>query len=159
MIKDNSKTLKLIKDLRTKGKITDIRNIIQLLSETNDTEIIKAISDFLNDIKQKKVVPIFIEAIKEEKFKNILYYLVSACWQSGLNFSEHIEVFINVFIKEEYQTALEAYTVIEEIISENIISKEDKNKYIESINLMLNKFDNNKMVLANELIKGLSKNN
>ena len=39
--------------------------------------------------------------------------LVSSCWQSGLDYSEFVIDFTNLFITEDYVTALECFTVIE----------------------------------------------
>ena len=42
--------------------------------------------------------------------------IVSACWQSGLDYSAELELFIRLFLEGDYRTALESFTVIEESV-------------------------------------------
>ena len=43
--------------------------------------------------------------------------VIAIFWQSRLDFSNYLPVFVRVFIKEDYQTAIEAFTVVESSIS------------------------------------------
>jgi hypothetical protein len=54
--------------------------------------------------------------------------LVSSCWQSGLDYSEFVIDFTNLFITGDYVTALECFTVIEE--SGQIIPASERSKII-----------------------------
>ena len=66
--------------------------------------------------------------------------LVSSCWQSGLDYSEFAGDFANVFIRGDYMTALECFTVIEESVKripelkkKEIIKLLEKNKETTSV--------------------------
>jgi hypothetical protein len=88
--------------------------LASLYDTTNDLIIKDLITHFMNDIKEPAArVEVINEIIKPYKQETITM-LVSSCWQSGLDYSGFGGEFAKVFIRGDYLTALECFTVIEE---------------------------------------------
>jgi hypothetical protein len=88
--------------------------VINLLHETHNDEIRRELTQFLSDIKDPGGIPQIIDALRNDRYKPIWNIITSACWQSGLNYSENLDTFIKIFLEEDYMTALEAFSVIEQ---------------------------------------------
>jgi hypothetical protein len=117
----NSKDKKVVSDaiisLRGEDPFKGAIGLLADLYNSSNNLIIKdLIQNFLNDIKdpasRKEVVKEVLKAYKSETIS----MLVASCWQSGLDYSEYVIDFANVFIKGDYLTALECFTVIEESV-------------------------------------------
>ncbi len=116
-----------INQLRNSGDIKLLPHVIELLNKSNNPTIIKAITDLLNDLKVQAGSNEIIKAISNDNYNSIRKLLFTSCWQSGLNYSEHLEFFIEKFIAENFEIAFEIFTIIE-----NIEEKYD-NEIIESM--------------------------
>jgi hypothetical protein len=117
----NSKNKKIVSEV-----IISLRNEISfkgaialltsLLDRTNDLIIRDLIQKFLNDIKEPgSKIEMVAEIMKDYKPETTCV-LVSSCWQSGQDYSDFAGSFANVFMKGDYLTALECFTVIEESV-------------------------------------------
>ena len=127
---------------------------VQLLSELYDDtlngEIKKHVEKFFNDIKSDSLRKEIAEVIKQPLKPGTLKMVVSSCWQSGLDFSDFPEDFAELFVKSDYETALECMTVIEEMSAK--LNTEQRKK----ISIIIGKTENkNTISLANELLDTL----
>jgi len=119
--------LETIDKIRESGNRFIVAGLIDLLHETDLPEIKKSVLNLLSELKNKESVPVFIEAIEDEKYAGVRKELVACCWQNGLIYNEYLPVFIDLVIHEEFQIAFEAFTVIENMfgrIEDEIIDKE-----------------------------------
>ena len=119
--------LETIDKVRESGNPFILTGLIELLHDTELPEIKKSVLNLLSELKHKESVPVFIEAIKSEKYAGERKDLVACCWQNGLIYNEYLPVFIDLVINEEFQVAFEAFTVIENMfgrIEDEIIDKE-----------------------------------
>ena len=126
---DSDISLNTISKLRESGNASYIPVLIELLHATDNTEIKSKITKLLAELKHSDAIPLIIEAIEDEKYANELRYLVSACWENGLDFSTHLSLFIDLVIENDLLVAFEAYTVITNMtgkISEEIIDIESR---------------------------------
>lgn len=101
--------------LKDKGNKEYLPILFELLLSKPESEIEKEISKLLGTVKDKDTISVFIEALKEEKFKPIRKEILTTCWQNGLDFSSHINVFVDLIINDEWAVAFEAFTVIENL--------------------------------------------
>lgn len=107
------------KVIQTINRIKEIGNkdylpvLFDLLLSNPDASIKNEIEIILGTIKDKNSVPLFIEALQNVKYKPVQKSLLMACWQNGLDYSLFLPVFVDFVIKEEWETAFEAFTVIE----------------------------------------------
>jgi len=145
-----------IEMLREKGNCKLIPNIVELLRENESNIIGRELKGLLFDIKDIKSIPYFIKEIKNKENKKILSILVSSCWQSGLDYSDHIDVFLQSFINENYAVSIEAFTLIETLHLEQKLNTEKLDSVIKELRLRISKMSNEKQALAEELLKTLN---
>ncbi|MEX0981718.1 MAG: hypothetical protein WD577_09050 [Bacteroidales bacterium] len=147
---NSSAIIDTIQEIRTHGSVTILPELFDLLLISENIEIVKACSALLNDLKNKESVRYLVSALENKRYKPIRHILVSACWQNGLDFHEDIQLFANIFLKDEYITSVEAFTVIEN----NIGKLEDQGivQLIEKLNREINKADDKKKPLIIELL-------
>lgn len=76
--------------------------------------------------------------------------MVGSCWQSGLDYHEHTEIFIDIAIDGDYATSLEAFTVIEECLGQ--LEDGKRKTYVDKVNKALNDSSQEKQPLLKELL-------
>jgi hypothetical protein len=119
-------------------------------NKTDDSEIRKTISGFMNDLKDQTACAEVIEEIRKDWKPDTVSMLVSSCWQSGLNYADYSEDLAKIFLKGDYVTAIECLTVIEETVED--LSTEKKAELINLIKENPFSTGNEKSTLTNELI-------
>jgi len=122
---------------------------------TDDFAIRKTISLFMNDLKDQTVCQEVIEETRKQWKADTISMLVSSCWQSGLNYSHFSLDLAKIFLREDYITAIECLTVIEESVHE--LSKVRKNEIIKLLKKSPFSQINEKNALTRELISILEK--
>lgn len=110
---DTDKVLAAINILKDQGNKEYLPILFELMLAGNEAVIEKEIQKLLGTIKDKETIPVFIATLQDEKFKAIRKKVLVVCWQNGLDYSDNIDVFVNLVITEEWETAFEAFTVIE----------------------------------------------
>jgi hypothetical protein len=111
---NTSTILKTIYEVRNSGSIKMLPVLLKKVNVHTDSEINYEIIRLVSELKSPEAIPVIAKALKENDFGDYEDDLLAACWQSGLNFSSHLRIFAELFIKGDYSTALEAFTVIEE---------------------------------------------
>ena len=99
-----------------------------LASSETKTEALKLLKSNKNG---KKILLDAIEKKLNSESERAL--IVAACWESGIDFSDQLELFINLAITENLLVAIEAITVIENTEAKYLasLSSEIKNKLSE----------------------------
>lgn len=106
-----------LNELKSTGNTLVFPFILDLLS--NDDEDILIVSEVLrmiSDLKDQNCAPILVGYIANTKFGSYLAEILAACWQSQLDYSPYLDIFINCFISGNYEEAIESFTVIEEML-------------------------------------------
>ena len=147
---DSLQALSALREMRMVGHCDYLPELLKLLNETTHEDIKREMTLFLADIRDKDCIPYIIESLNDDQFKHVKNIIVSACWQSRLNYSDHIDTFIQIFIKEDYLTALEAFTVIEESLLD--IPEEKITEYRLRLNSHIENIGTEKKPLLKELI-------
>ncbi len=149
-IEDNEKGLKLV---RKKGKIDELSLVCNLLNNSQLESLEPQIIDLISNFKDKKGNEIIVNSISKIREQNgNLRAILQACWQSQLDFRQHLALFADIFIDSDYITALEAFTVIENIWIDNEYESSHRELLIDSIKDKLGEMDESKVILAQELI-------
>lgn len=117
---------------------------------TGNDSIKRIISEFLNDLKDPAKIPEVIEEIKRDHKPETTRMIISSCWQSGLDYSPHLQGFTEIFLTSDYQTAIECFSVIES--SCEFLDEEKKITLISLINKALPSLGDDKKLLAGELV-------
>jgi hypothetical protein len=121
-------------------------DLIELLAKSDRELKEKA----LELIKTKNAKDVLMNAISTFRNKKELPVLVAACWESGLDFSDHFTEFISLAVENDYLTTLEAFTVIEQMEGEI-----EEKSVTEAINIVKKEIEmkNDKMNLLEDLIE------
>lgn len=112
---NTSLVLATIETLKEEGDCSIIPALIDLMMTSEHEEIKQVIGQFLADIKEAGAAPLFISAIQNERYLPIRAHLIGLCWQSGLDFTPFLPVFIEMVIVGNYMESFEAMTVIENL--------------------------------------------
>ena len=147
---DDLIVLKTLHKLRNAGNLTYVPDLLKLLSQTRNELIEKELIRFLADIKEKGAVPLVVAGLKKPGLKTAHAGILSAIWQSGLDYSRYMDLFIQLFLEGDYLVALESFTVIEQSI-EHLSDQE----IAEERNHLLNALESvseDKKPLARELV-------
>jgi len=95
-----------------------------------------------------------MEAVRIYRGNRGYELLVSACWQCGLDFSPFIDQFIDLVIEEDYYTSLEAFSVIEENVTN--LNSQQRSARLEFIRSKFEFLSSEKRLLVNELMSLMS---
>ena len=120
---------KTLDELSEKGNSSYIPLLIELLHSTENLEIKKRIARLLSELKHSDAIPLIVDAIQNKQYVNELQYLVSACWENGMDYSNHLSTFVDLVVDSDFMLAFEAQTVIINMtgkISEAIYEREIK---------------------------------
>jgi len=147
---DSTQALSALSELRRVGHCDYLPELLKLLNETRHEDVKKELELFLCDIRDKGCIPYIIDSLNNDQFQHVKNIIVSSCWQSRLDYSDHLDTFIQIFITEDYLTALEAFTVIEEALLD--ISEEKKAEYRLRLISSIEDVANEKKPLLKELI-------
>lgn len=104
-----------IQQLRNEGKLEDIGILLDTVLANREDGVKDSIFRFLADIKDKKADKLIMDAISNEKYKEIRKELVGVCWESSLDFSPYVSKFVDLLIHSDFETSFEAFTVIENL--------------------------------------------
>jgi hypothetical protein len=139
-----------LEELRTYGTVDFLNDIIFVLKFNEDEKVIDAVIKFLKDIKEQEAVPYFISWLENKDLKKLREHLLSVCWQTKLDFSDYLEFYTDIVIREDYLNAFEAFTVIEN--SMDNIKEEDRVRCMAKLKEKTPELDEEKRKLGYELI-------
>ena len=105
--------LDAIKRNRKDGNQKTFKALLETLGKTDEPTVESAIIEFLFDLKDSSATPELIRVLEENSLEFYNSFLVAAFWQSKLDGSEHLSLFVRHAIKGDYMVCLEALTVIE----------------------------------------------
>jgi hypothetical protein len=143
--------IEALREIKEYGTINIIPHLFDLINENTPDIIKKDILRLICDIKEQSAAPLMVEAITKRDFGNDTSEVIATFWQSRLDFSSYLPTFIRIFIKEDYQTALEAFTVVEGSVSK--ISDKMQQECINILKSSVNLISSDKKPLFRELIK------
>lgn len=110
---DTKKVLTAINQLRKSGKPEAIEPLLDSYLSNKNSEVQQAIIALLFDLKAENTTQAIINAIENDKYITIKAFLISIFWQSGLDASNYLETLVQEAINGDFNTCLEALTVIE----------------------------------------------
>jgi hypothetical protein len=120
---DEITILKAIHDLRSSGNLDYIPVLFEILNSSGSEAVHREMAVFFADIKDARVIPLYIQGLKDPALEGARAVIASACWQSGMDYSRHLEIFLEIFLESDYLTSLESFSVIEQSL-ENMTDEE-----------------------------------
>jgi hypothetical protein len=151
----DEKVLSILLELKEQGDLFYIDTLLDLLTSNRAEIVKKGVLDFISDIKTQEVVPIIASYVKRQANSLDISHVITASWQSRLDFSKYIEPFVHHLIHSNYKTAFEAFTVIEN--NAEALSSEEIGILIDTIKKGLPKVDRDKQLLLLEMVSVLDK--
>lgn len=137
-------------ELREKGTFENTPLLFDLLVKHHNSNIANTIKSFISDIKDSSVKNTIVDYLKNEKYKIIKKDLLTICWESRFDFSDNLDIFVTSLINDDFITAFEALTVIENLNSN--ISEEIKEEQTNRLKDAILKADNSKQQLIHDAI-------
>jgi len=135
------------KDSYTEQHVNSLLNYLVALNETEDQQTINAITKVLSFCTKDFVKTPIIETIKNiSSSNNTKASLLAVCWESGLDYSSYLDVFVDALITGNEIVAIEAYTLILEFakkdspVKQSIedITKTDQQNYSPAHRILIN---------------------
>lgn len=141
-------SLELIRDV---GNEQTFDFLLQQLQQQKNREIQQAIVACLVDVKNPKCAETLCSYVSNSKYSAQKSLLFSIAWQSALDFSRLSNCAITSICTDNFETAFEAYTLLEHIA--HSISDENKKAYAQELQAaLLKNSDMQKEFLFNESI-------
>jgi len=151
---DNHLIVEALKEIKESGTANIIPHLFDLINENTSDIIKKDIFQLICDIKEQSAAPVLIDAIITRNFGEDTSRVIATFWQSRLDFSNYLPAFIRIFIKEDYQTALEAFTVVEDSVPN--IGRKIQQECLDILKSAGKSITSEKRPLYDELIKVIS---
>lgn len=142
--------LESILQIRKSGNCRILPSILDLLLETDDSNVEAKIIELLFDLKSQDCAPTLIEAIQDERMEYYHNFFVAAFWQSSLDGSEYLQEFVRAGIKGDYMVCLECLTVIENFDS-SFSSEEIMECNADLVEAILDETNKDKLALLEQL--------
>ncbi len=95
-------------------KESDKKLLDSLVVQLTDPRMRETKDEALRLLKENNAQELLIEVTGMEQDADRRRILVAACWETGLDFSKHLLFFVELAVKGNYDTSLEAMTVITE---------------------------------------------
>lgn len=138
-------------ELRDTGHVGYLDDIFKAYQKGFNEETKTIYAKFISDIKSKDASNYIANFISDLTDENDIALYTSSCWQSSLDFANNINLFTDLFIKYNYQVAIEAFTVIENCMHN--IDQELIKDQIDKLKKSLSTIQEEKKLLMAELIK------
>jgi len=106
--------LEALEFVREEGSNKLLLKSIHLLAITENKQVQKKCIKLLEDLKEDASAQVLAETLDQQEYASIHPMLLSACWKNGRDFSDYLSVFIHHFVDQPFETAFDAFTVIEQ---------------------------------------------
>jgi hypothetical protein len=110
--------------LKIVGEPSILLPIILELNTKNHTEKNALILEFLACLKDRKARSVMMDLIQQTELKDYQQLLLSTIWNSPLDYTDYLEVFVDLALKGDFIITLECLTIIENLdgpFSENSV--------------------------------------
>lgn len=120
-----------IKDIKENGDLNIAETLLSILPTLCEPHTQTTIINLLADIKDNNFRPLLIKNIQATTDSSLKKLLLRIVWESALDYSPYLEVFIHILQNDEFTTAFEASTVIENMVRN--LSKQQRNILLQTI--------------------------
>lgn len=146
----DEQVISMLIDLKEHGELFYLEPLLNMMIGERGDTLKRSLLEFISDIKVQEAVPIISRFTSSQAGKEGLAPLLTACWQSRLDFSQHLSPYFNILFEEAYPEAFEAFTVIENNVDG--LTSEQLELYIKQTNSQLEKSETEKKTLLQELL-------
>ncbi len=147
---DTPTVLAALDRIKIEGTTSQLPLLFELLNSGAEETVTQKILTILGSLKVRDAVPVLAEALQDPRYKPIRKSLATACWQNGLDYRDSFPVFVDLVIHEAWETAFEAFTVIENM--EHFPGKEILEQTTDTIHSALNDAGPQKKYFLHEIL-------
>lgn len=104
-----------LEGLKIIGEPSILHPIILELNTKNHTEKNSLILEFLACLKDSKARSVMIDLMQQSELKEYQQLLLSTIWNSPLDYTQYLEIFVDLAVKGDFMTTLECLTIIENL--------------------------------------------
>ena len=101
--------------LKIVGEPSILHPIILELNIKNHTEKNALILEFLACLKDRKARSVMMDLIQQTELKEYQQLLLSTIWNSPLDYTDYLEIFVDLALKGDFIITLECLTIIENL--------------------------------------------
>jgi len=101
-----------IEQIKEEGDISIAPELLDILLQSQDSNTITNLTALLSDVKTSGFKTVLMDKLINTTSDTGKANLLRICWESAIDFSEYLDVFIDMLLKDDFITALEASTVI-----------------------------------------------
>jgi len=116
--KDNVVVVAAIKDIKKNGSSKLLTELLAIYTNTDNADIIDSALDLLNDLHDQNCEEVIVDYLNSCNNDVKKKQVVSSCWQSAVNYSNSLTLFSNIFVEGNLETAIEAFSVIDNCVDQ-----------------------------------------
>ena len=104
-----------IEQIKQEGDISIVPELLDILLQSQDTNTITNLTALLSDVKESDFKTVLMDKLINATSDTGKANLLRICWESAIDFSEYLDIFVDMLVHDDFITALEASTVIENL--------------------------------------------
>jgi hypothetical protein len=104
-----------LEGLKIVGEPSVLVDIVLQLDTKSHSEKNTLILEFLSCLKDSKARPVMIALIQNTELQQYQQLLLSTLWNSPLDYTEYLDIFVDIATKGDFLTTLECLTIIENL--------------------------------------------
>lgn len=116
---------KSLESIRESGNVHMLSAVFDLYQRNLSADLQSNILQLVMDVKERRAPEFIAKALSERKWESGLSELLSAIWQSGLDYGAYLTVFIPFVKSSDMNVAMEALTCIEEFFYNDSVNSRD----------------------------------
>ncbi len=147
---DTPTVLATLERISFEGTTSQLPLLFELLNSRPEEPVTEKILKILGSLKVRDAAPVLADALQDPRYKSIRKSLATACWQNGLDYSDFLPVFVDLVVREAWETAFEAFTVIENM--EHFPEKEMLEQTTDTIHSALKDAGSQKKYFLHEIL-------
>lgn len=105
-----------IKEIKENGDLSIAQMLLENLENIRNSHTMTIITNLLADIKENAFREILINNLQATPQSPIKAELLRIIWESSLDYSHYLPIFLDILQNDDFTTAFEASTVIENMV-------------------------------------------
>lgn len=106
-----------IREIQENGDISIAGSLLDLLEVSGDSRQTTLVVNLLADVKDKDFPALLMKRLQASATPALKKELLRIVWESSLDYSAYLSVFWDLLLNAPFETAFEASTVIENLVS------------------------------------------
>lgn len=105
-----------VQEIKENGDLNIAETLLHHLAQIQEPHVVTVVVNLLADIKDNNFREILIRQIRETTNPEIRSELLRIVWESSLDYSAYLDVFLNILQGDDFMPAFEASTVVENMV-------------------------------------------